>query len=610
MKAAMTSTAQLAPLAEKPPAAPPPAQQAATPPAAHASSPVPGVELSPALVVRIYHRRTKHRFQAYAASPSTLDWDNQPAPFRHYSGAPTVLLPLLAEAPAGSPLQDALAAPYAGLTEPRPALAADLAGLGALLQLSLGLTGWKSLGPDRWAVRANPSSGNLHPVEAWVICRNFPGLADGVHHYRPEDHALECRAADAPGRARGGPRLAIALSSVMWREAWKYGERAFRYCQLDVGHAAGALRQAAAVLGWTLAEQPGVGSASLAARLGLDRSADYPYRRYQVSELEEPELLFAIGTDGSRPAAAYGSELREAAATACWHGTASTIDPYPMFRWPVIAEVAAASRREDGDAAPAQALPPPSLRPQPATGASVAGIILGRRSAQRFAPDHILTRDRFAALLQAIKPHCAAPWDALADVSRLTPVLFVHRVEGLRPGIYVFVRESAAAAPLLARLQQRFAPERVAGLPPELDLRLLQEYEPVQLRRLARSLHCHQDIAANACFAVGLLAPFDSRIGAEPAAYRSLFREAGLIGQVLYLQAEALGLRGTGIGCYFDDPVHEALGLEGESYQSLYHFTIGMPVIDNRIETTPAYADRAAAGTPAPSAQPNRESPQ
>jgi nitroreductase len=44
----------------------------------------------------------------------------------------------------------------------------------------------------------------------------------------------------------------VGLSSIFWREAWKYGERAFRYCQHDVGHALGTLRSAAAALGWKL----------------------------------------------------------------------------------------------------------------------------------------------------------------------------------------------------------------------------------------------------------------------------------------------------------------------------------------------------------------------
>lgn len=46
---------------------------------------------------------------------------------------------------------------------------------------------------------------------------------------------------------------------------------------------------------------------------------------------------------------------------------------------------------------------------------------------------------------------------------------------------------------------------------------------------------------------------------------------------------------GTGIGCFFDDPVHAALGLEDNTFQSLYHFTIGQPVEDPRLATLPAY---------------------
>jgi len=89
-----------------------------------------------------------------------------------------------------------------------------------------------------------------------------------------------------------------------------------------------------------------------------------------------------------------------------------------------------------------------------------------------------------------------------------------------------------------------------------------------------------------------MVAEFSAPITADPAAYRDLFREAGAIGQVLYLEAEACGMRGTGIGCFFDDPFHEVLGLAGESFQTLYHFTVGLPIDDARLETSPAYPDR------------------
>jgi hypothetical protein len=65
-----------------------------------------------------------------------------------------------------------------------------------------------------------------------------------------------------------------------------------------------------------------------------------------------------------------------------------------------------------------------------------------------------------------------------------------------------------------------------------------------------------------------------------------------VIGQTLYLEAEAAGVRGTGIGCYFDDAFHSILGVRDAQLQSLYHFTVGGPVEDPRIQTVPAYAHR------------------
>lgn len=506
-------------------------------------------------VVAAYQRRTKHHFAAFAAGPSTLDWDARPEPFRHYTGAAVIPLPLARPA--------ALAAPPAGPAE------ADLAALGALLHLSFGLTAWKSLGPDRWALRANPSSGNLHPVEVYVLVAGLPGLADGLYHYLPERHALELRARH-PQPFAAGRALAIGLSTVMWREAWKYGERAFRYCQLDTGHAIGALQYAAALLGWRPVEQGRIGTATLAALLGLDRRAEFPGRRADVSH-EEAEVLLSLDL-GEGLAEADPAGLRAVCAAAGWQGVASEIDRFPMFRWPIIDEVALATRRADEcSLAPVvRALPP--LQP--------AALILGRRSAQRFDAGHVMSAAGFARLLETLGADTEA---------RVSLLLFVHRVEGLAPGLYLLPR-----GPWGGRLADGLVP--AGGAPPlrgAAGLLQLQVVEPVALRRAARSLHCHQDIAANACLAFGMLAPVEPLVAAAAAAYRDLLREAGVLGQMLYLEAEAMGLRGTGIGCFFDDPVHEAAGIDAACFQTLYHFTIGQPVDDSRIETTPAYPSLA-----------------
>lgn len=529
--------------------------------------------------VRGYHRRTKHRFEAYAPGPQALDWDAQPAPFRHFAGCAAVRLPRLAAVKSGSALHGALLRPYSALADTVPALPPGLDSLGALLQLALGITAWKSYGPDRWALRANPSSGNLHPTEAYVFVQGVAGLADGIHHYRPEDHALELRAAFASTGAT--PRLGIVLASAMWREAWKYGERAFRYCQLDTGHAAGALRYAAAALGWRLVEQPQIGSATLARLAGLDRTADFPARRHPETEREEAEILLWADW-GAAPTA---GELAALADAATFQGTASTLDANPLYRWPIIEEIAAATRQADGAAA-ASTLPAAATTTVP--DVPVAPLIEYRRSAQRFDPAHVMPLADFAAMLVRLQPVAAPPWDVLAVPPRVALVCFVHRVAGLSPGLYLLPRTEVQRADLAARCAGRFEPTPVAEIP---GLLRLAAVEPVEWRRIARSLHCHQDIAATCCFAVGMLAEFDAALAGGAHGYRQLFRECGLIGQALYLDAEARGLRGTGIGCFFDDPVHELLGLADETWQTLYHFTVGLPLVDTRIETAPGYGD-------------------
>ncbi len=194
--------------------------------------------LSPAEIVLAYHARTKHTLKRYAAGPETLDWDAQPNPFREFAGCAQAELELGA---------DQLGTSFTQARTPGSIAPATLTmeSVSHLLELSMALSAWKEYGPDRWAVRCNPSSGNLHPTETYVFSSNVPGIVDGLHHYRSRDHALEPRR-QSDNRAESPARLWIGLSSVHWREAWKYGERAFRYCQLDIGHALGALRYAQA----------------------------------------------------------------------------------------------------------------------------------------------------------------------------------------------------------------------------------------------------------------------------------------------------------------------------------------------------------------------------
>lgn len=532
-------------------------------------------------LVRAYHQRTKHRLDRYAPGPETLDWDAQPNPFRSYEGCRRIPLSLGAnelETPFGALYDD-------GSVEPR---ALSLASIGTLLQLALGLSAWKESGPDRWAVRCNPSSGNLHPTEAYLVARGVPGLDDGLYHYLSRDHVLEQRARfPRGGNEEVQPRLWIGLTSIHWREAWKYGERAFRYCQLDIGHVLGSLRYAAAALGFSATIVPGLSGSRLAAVLGTDRPGDFA-----GVEREDADVLIAVEPGrGSRFVDEIQVDLSEAlAATAVdWAGHANLLDPRPLYRWPIIDSVSAATS-ERGKPPVSLAAPSYPRRIQHSSEPA-ANLILNRRSAQRFDPKFSMDAATLFQMLDALLARDMPPWDILSEAPHLHPVIFVHRVDGLDRGLYVLPRHQKAEAALRESLSPGFSWRKPEAAPAHLPLFGLTSAD---CRWVARTTSCHQAIAGDSCFSLGMLAEFDVSIARDPWCYRQLHWEAGLLGHVLYLEAEAAGLRGTGIGCFFDDAFHDLLGLSGTAFQSLYHFTVGRPLVDDRISTSPPYPGRSA----------------
>jgi len=523
-----------------------------------------------------YHDRTKHQPERYANGPGSLDWANQPKPFRRFTAAPVFQLPLasLDDTPPAAALFGA------ATVTPRPF---TLEALSLFLELSLGLSARKETAGSSWFLRMNPSSGNLHPTEGYAVLpalAQLPGGA-GVYHYAPLHHALEQRARWPQATATDGAGFHVGLTSITWREAWKYGERAFRYCQHDVGHALGALRFAAAALGWQVQFLPEWDDGHVARLLGLDRAEDFG-----DAERETPELLVRVKVNE-----AVAPSLSPATSTASeWFGRANRLSE-SHAEWPVIDEAIAASERKAAGAkasrsGEAVAWAPPS---PPASGHSAGHLIRQRRSAVDFDGVTSISRETLLAILDTTLPRSSVPpFDAWPFPARLHLMLFVHRVTGLEPGLYLWLRAPSDADAMRHAFRPNFTWEPwtfSAGTKP------LYRLGRGDLRDFARTLSCHQDIAADSAFSLGMLARFEPVLReCGAAAYRELFWEAGMVGQALYLAAEAAGVRGTGIGCYFDDVLHRALGLAGHDWQSLYHFTIGGPADDPRLRTAPPYA--------------------
>ena len=215
---------------------------------------------------------------------------------------------------------------------------------------------------------------------------------------------------------------------------------------------------------------------------------------------------------------------------------------------------------------------------------SAGQIIRQRRSLLACDGRTSIPAERFYRMLARVMP---APRDAIPWQPAIHLGPFVHRVEGLEPGLYALARDPAKLEKLKAAMHEHFAWEAPPGCPADLPLYLLERGDA---RQLATQVSCRQEIAGEGAFSLGMIAEYQASLAEHgPSFYRRLFWEAGAIGQVLYLEAEAAGVRATGIGCFFDDPVHQTFGLRDLAFQSLYHFTVGGAVDDPRLTTLPPY---------------------
>ncbi len=293
--------------------------------------------------VLAYHERTKHHPHGYARSLGYLDWDTQPDPFRRYDGSKLLLLDEVPPTP--QPLYDAVFC--SGGTGSRPV---DRVSVSQLFYDSLALSAWKEMGNARWSLRVNPSSGDLHPTEGYLLAGPIPDLSDSpaLYHYSPFHHGLELRAPLSSrewsdlSRHLPPDALFVGLTSIHWRESWKYGERAFRYCHQDVGHAIAAIALSASVLGWQAHLLEGWTDRQLAVLLGIAAQRGV--------EAEHPDCLLVICPAGRvvplelrrtyRPTRDLLARLSHIPMS----GEPNQLSPEHHL-WPVIDEVAEASAR-------------------------------------------------------------------------------------------------------------------------------------------------------------------------------------------------------------------------------------------------------------------------
>jgi SagB-type dehydrogenase family enzyme len=486
-----------------------------------------------------YHELTKHSAESLRRTQRYLDWANMPNPFRHYEGVPVMDLPADPPTPQISTLE--LLEGKTGNTLARNG--AEF--LSQLMFYSASISASKRV-PSTGAIyslRVNPSSGNLHPTEFHFCTRGLVDWSDGLYHYRPSSHMAEQRAIGdfGPKLVNNSAPLIFVLTSIVWREAWKYRDRAYRYCLHDIGHAWQALTLAARSLG---SESFAIGHFldDRVAESCLLSADEWPMLivglhgpSIPVNKLNAKETVVFGGQPNRLSEEQKTYPLIESIHTATKLSTESTI--------PFLGEPKVSGRGE-------VSLPPPVP-----TNHSFGEVARTRRSALDFKGGReSISLPQLATLLSTTRERLFADF---ATHRYVHLYLYVHRVEGLEPGVY------------------RFWPEHAE----------LERIKAGDQRLVAAALSLGQDLAGNACVAFSMIGDFEnaaSRYGDR--GYRYVHFEAGAIGQRMYLAAEALGLGATGIGAFFDEEVNRYLGLSSELGQVVYHFAIGYPVADPRLE--------------------------
>jgi SagB-type dehydrogenase family enzyme len=504
-----------------------------------------------------YHQATKHTYHSVRTNARYLDWHNQPDPFRRYEGAPEIVLPPGPGFPdAGTfatiaALGDLKAALDQQALERREEIRLDLDWLSRMLWYSMAVSAWKLVpsSGSRYSLRVTPSSGNLHPTETYLALRGFAGLDDGFYHYRADRHALEMRGRggwarhlaqtlELPWAAES--QLIVALTSIFWRESWKYGDRAYRYCCHDLGHALMSVLLSARALGLPGGAVAHFSDVRMVRALGLEESDEAPMAflvfpaRSELPVTSAPALTAPVGIPNELSAEEVRYELLLGI-----HGSGCLPDPAGPLPRDRAAAPGAAARQ--------------ASRSELVRDSSLAAVVRRRRSALDFDPGTpLMQRGELEQLLDFATRDWPADWrgnfrgdsqpaEAGADLVEL--YLYVHRVADCEPGVYRWDRRNAK----------------------------LEQLHAGNVQRVAAFLSLEQSLAGNSCFTVSMIADLAGAAAVfGNRGYRYAHFEAGAIGQRLYVGAEALGWNATGIGAFYDDDVHRYLGfLEEEEGNSV-----------------------------------------
>ena len=509
-----------------------------------------------------YHEATKHSYSSVRTNTHSLDFDNQPLPFKIY--------PQLDPLPMPSELRQTGIAALSAISNNVPLhtdATPDLEAIAQLLFLSAGITRQRNYPGGEIYFRAAACTGALYEIELYLVCGDLPRLPAGVYHFAPAEFGLrQLRAGDYRSvlvEPTGGEAaivhapMTIVCTGTYWRNAWKYQARTYRHFGWDNGTLLANLLAVATSLGFPAEIVCGFDDSTVNRLLDLD------------TEREVAFSLVTIGYDPGLPSQ-RPSPVDDLSSLGFETAPLSKIEiDYPLMREMHAAsslnsadEVAAWRDKRDPGATdlgisrqhlvndsvlvPLQPLSDAEMPRDP-----IEQVILRRGSSRQFARTPI-SFAQLSTMLQRAKRGLQADFliSDKTDATRpqLNDVyLIVHAVEGLEPGAYFFRR----------------------------DAQVLERLKRGDFRNEAGYLGLEQQLPADAAVDIFFLAdlrPVFNRFGNR--GYRAVQLEAGIVGGRLYLAAYAQRLGATGL-TFYDDDVTRFFSPHAEGKSAIFLVAVG-----------------------------------
>jgi SagB-type dehydrogenase family enzyme len=495
-----------------------------------------------------YHERTKYSPEMINAKNQPLDWARQPRPYKEYRiGMPFDLKPYL-QLPDGS-----------GPDTPDRWWER----LSKFLCCSYGLTGMIPTEGEPHYLRSAPSAGGLYPAEVYLVSRGTPELPAGLYNYQAQSHSLmhfwedevwtALQAACFWHPALAQTQMALVVSAVFERSAWRYHDRAYRRICLDTGHLLGNIELAGVLTDYRPHVIGGFADVAMDQLMYFDPMLEGTLAVIPLADATQIEGNLP-GYQTSLPSpmqVEYSRRIEDGELLAQLHGATQIQFGENKVNWllPEAVEPQADKYNFPFGLKMGMGIGPIDWQ---MSSVGLERTMMQRRSTRALTGGD-LTLDELRLLLDfSYHPahYIEQGFDRSPDYLALDLVqtfVAVSGVSGLEEGCYYYAPQA-------------------------------QELRQIRFKNFRRELHylcLGQDLGRDAAAMVFHTADLKAAIGRfGDRAYRYLHLDAGHLGQRLNLAAAHLGLGVSGIAGFFDDQVNQVLSIPDDE-AVLYITTLG-----------------------------------